>query len=83
MKRVVFFVNQLCGRGTTDMIYNYAKYNEVLLGNKSIIMTLTTPFHKHNQESIKTIQDELEVVCVDGYDKINPMKYITFFKFIT
>ena len=70
MKRIVFFVNQLCGRGTTDMIYNYAKYNEVLLGNKSIIMTLTTPKNfKHNQESIKTIQDELEVVYVDGYDK--------------
>ena len=79
MKRVVFFVNQLCGRGTTDMIYNYAKYNEVLLGNKSIIMTLTTPFHdhKHNQESIKTIQDELEVVYVDGYDKIDTLKYNT------
>jgi len=79
MKRIVFFVNQLCGRGTTDMIYNYAKYNEVLLGNKSIIMTLTTPFHdhKHNQESIKTIQDELEVVYVDGYDKIDTLKYNT------
>jgi len=37
MKTVVFFDRQINERGTSVATYNYAHYNEVILGNKSII----------------------------------------------
>lgn len=39
-KNIVFFLNQICGRGTTDIVYNLAKYNQILLNNNSKILTL-------------------------------------------
>jgi hypothetical protein len=39
MKRIGFYSNNLCYRGTTNAMYAYADYNEKVLGNKSIIMT--------------------------------------------
>lgn len=37
-KIVAFHSNQLCLRGTEVALYTYAKYNEEILGNKSIII---------------------------------------------
>lgn len=37
MKKVAFHANQLSLRGTEIALYQYAKYNEEILGNKSII----------------------------------------------
>lgn len=42
MKTIVFFESLLSFRGTTVAIYDYADYNETLLGNRSVIMSLTT-----------------------------------------
>jgi hypothetical protein len=36
---IAFHSNQLCLRGTEVALYDYAKYNEELLGNKSIIVS--------------------------------------------
>lgn len=38
-KKIAFHSNQLGLRGTEVALYSYAKYNEELLGNKSIILT--------------------------------------------
>jgi hypothetical protein len=38
MKTVAFFVRHFTERGTEVSLYNYAKYNEEILGNKSIII---------------------------------------------
>ena len=38
MKKIVFYDNNLTLRGTSVALYNYADYNEKILGNKSIIM---------------------------------------------
>lgn len=38
MKRIVFQSNQLSVRGTEIALYDYAKYNEEILGNESIIV---------------------------------------------
>lgn len=43
---VVFFVNQFSERGTEVAIYDYAKYNEEILSNKSYIMCLDTTIHE-------------------------------------
>ena len=37
--RVAFCENRLTYRGTTDAVYQYADYNETMLGNESIIIT--------------------------------------------
>lgn len=39
MKKILFHDNQLNLRGTSVSLYNYAKYNEEILGNKSVITT--------------------------------------------
>ncbi len=39
MKTIAFYDNSLCLRGTSVALYQYALYNEQILGNKSIIMS--------------------------------------------
>ena len=41
MKTIAFFVRHFTERGTEVAIYDYARYNEEILGNKSIIMCFT------------------------------------------
>lgn len=50
MKNVAFWDNQLCERGSTTAIYDYAYYNQKTLGNKSFIFYDEN--HKQNKESI-------------------------------
>ena len=50
MKTIVFHDNQLCERGTTMSIYNYAYYNKKLLGNESIIL-----YEKNNKNNVKEV----------------------------
>lgn len=49
--RIGFLNNQIDGRGTGNAVYNYAHYNEEILGNKSKIFTL--PSGNHNQEAVE------------------------------
>ena len=42
MKTIAFHDNNLCLRGTTVAMYDYADYNERILGNKSIIVSQAT-----------------------------------------
>ena len=37
---IAFYSNQLCLRGTETALFQYAKYNEEILGNKSFIISL-------------------------------------------
>ena len=41
MKNIIFFVRHFTERGTEIAIYDYAKYNEEILGNKSYICCFT------------------------------------------
>ncbi len=71
-KNIIFFTNQLCGRGTTKILFDYAKYNQLILNNKSKIMTLKNPKgHFHNNEVIKDIQKSIDVIFIDDYSQIN------------
>ncbi len=42
MKSVAFHSNQLGIRGTEVALYDYARYNEEILGNKSYIISCST-----------------------------------------
>lgn len=50
MKTVAFLSNKLTLRGTEVAIYDYAHYNETLLGNKSIIITRDYNRIKHEYD---------------------------------
>jgi hypothetical protein len=39
MKKIAFHANQLSLRGTEIALFSYAKYNEEILGNKSVIFS--------------------------------------------
>jgi hypothetical protein len=58
MKIVAFLSNKLTLRGTEIAIYDYADYNEKILGNKSIIIT-------RDYEKIKNLWD----VDIKAYEK--------------
>jgi hypothetical protein len=73
-KNIIFFVNQICGRGTTDIVYNLAKYNQRLLNNNSKILTLKNHKHKHNQFSVDEIKKEMEIIEIDDYSQIDNFK---------
>lgn len=60
MKVVAFLSNKLTLRGTEIAMYDYADYNERLLGNKSIIIT-------RDYEKIKNEYD----VDIQAYNKFN------------
>jgi len=51
--KIAFWDNQLCERGTTVSLYDYAYYNEKILGNKSYIF-----YDKNNSENKKKIIEE-------------------------
>lgn len=67
MKKIAFHSNQLGLRGTEVAVYAYAKYNEEILGNKSVIFS-------HPWADMSTLQkfkDRFEVVLTDwgSYEK--------------
>jgi hypothetical protein len=57
MKKIAFHSNQLCIRGTEVGLFNYAKYNEEVLGNKSVIFT----FPNSNMDALEKFQSRFEV----------------------
>jgi len=67
---VGFWTNQLCIRGTTVAIYDYAYYNQTILGNKSIIF-----YEKHNpynnNASIEKFEKEFLVIPVDTFQEVD------------
>jgi len=64
-----FWDNQLTERGTTTSLYDYAYYNEVLLGNKSFI------FYNCNLKSedniIKKFEEKFTVHSVNKFDQVD------------
>lgn len=57
--RVGFFINQLDNRGTGNAVYDYAHYNEVLLGNQSLVFTLSRG--AHHQHSVQRFTQRFPV----------------------
>jgi hypothetical protein len=57
MKKIAFHSNQFSLRGTEVALYNYAKYNEEILGNKSVIFT----FPNSNMDALDKFKNRFEV----------------------
>jgi hypothetical protein len=70
MVKIAFWDNGLGERGTTVSLYDYAHFNETLLGNESIVLYNTT--HYSNKESvIKRFADRFKVYGVDSWNYVD------------
>lgn len=75
---IAFFVRHFTARGTEVAIFDYAKYNDEILNNKSYIICFSDdtqqrvgfPTIKHSYEKFK---DRFEVIHIDSFDD---MKHI-------
>jgi len=67
MKKIAFHANQLCLRGTAVAMFAYAKYNEEILGNKSII--LSSP--NGDLDSLDKFKERFEVYLMP-FDEYEP-----------
>jgi len=76
MKTVAFFVRHFTERGTEVSLYNYAKYNEEILGNKSIIIYFSneTKAKLHwptTDTTLKKFSDRFESIEINNIYNIN------------
>lgn len=69
-KIVAFHTPQICFRGTSNCIYNYAHYNEVLLNNKSIIVMPENGLHQTDKIAYKKFTDRFDIKLYDNNDKL-------------
>jgi hypothetical protein len=77
MKKIAFHANQLSLRGTEIALYGYAKYNEEILGNKSVI--LSNPVA--NLDALNKFKERFEVNLMhfweyDSYLKNNNFDFL-------
>lgn len=69
MKTVLFFDPNLNERGTSISVYDYAHYNEVILGNKSIIAS----YFDSEKKSYQKFKDRFDVHLVDQFQDLKPI----------
>jgi hypothetical protein len=67
MKTICFYDNQLCERGTTIALFDYAYYNETILGNKSIIMYGKNAYN-NNEDVIKKFEKHFKVIPLEFFN---------------
>lgn len=74
IKNVAFFVRHFSERGTELSIFNYAKYNRTILGNKSLIIA----FNKYNSSKSKkfintsrsVFEKEFRIINIENINEI-------------
>ena len=68
--KVAFWDNGLNERGTSVMLYDYAHFNETILGNESIIMYNTTHY-SNKPYAIQKFKSRFPVFGVDHWSKVD------------
>ena len=62
MTKIAFHSNQLSIRGTEVALYNYAHYNETILGNESIVLTKDPSVWAYSHsKAIKKFKDRFPI----------------------
>jgi hypothetical protein len=75
MKKILFFVRHFSERGTEIAIYDYAKYNEEILGNKSYIVYFSDIAQKQNKlpiikTSFEKFKNRFEMIILNSIHDI-------------
>lgn len=61
--KIAFYNPRICIRGTSNALYDYAHFNETILGNKSIIIT---SLEAHDKEGLSKYKSRFEIFfCKD------------------
>ena len=72
MVKIAFWDNCLSERGTTVAMYNYAYYNQTILGNESIIMYNLT--RKETDSSVvQMFKNNFHVIGVSHFNMVDPI----------
>ena len=75
--KVLFQTDTLCYRGSTVAVSDYARYNQSILGNESIICyDASRPYHLDGgtePEVLANLQAEFQVV---GYEQVNELQHL-------
>jgi len=77
-KTIAFFVRHFGERGTEVAIYDYADYNETLLGNESVIIGFTPEtYARHGLVCLPEVLDKFRkrfrVCLVNSFDEVAPL----------
>lgn len=68
--KILFHENQLSYRGTSNAVYNYAHFNEILLGNESVILHCRT--NKNNDaKAIEKFSKRFKVLSYNDISEID------------
>jgi hypothetical protein len=70
MVKIAFWDNCLCERGTTIALFDYAYYNEKILGNESIVLYNTTRV-ENNAEVVEKFHRHFKVYGVSNFDMVD------------
>lgn len=71
MVTIAFHDNQLCERGTTAAVYDYARFNEEILGNRSIV--LYDALHPANvPEVVEKFKSRFKVLSYENWQREVP-----------
>ncbi|MFT7531350.1 MAG: hypothetical protein ACI9FD_002361 [Gammaproteobacteria bacterium] len=70
MKKIAFMSNQLGERGTEVALYDYAHFNENILGNSSIVLYYKDHYFNCD-EAIKKFKERFNVFAVESKDEID------------
>src|SRR5260221_7265688 len=73
-----FLNNQIDNRGTGNAVYDYAHYNEEILGNKSRIYTLASKWNKHDKLAVEKFRKRFGTInyITDGFNKLDVLYHI-------
>lgn len=66
--RILFHENQLSYRGTSVALYDYAKYNEEILGNESLVLFNSA---NNNNTSVEHFKKRFKVIGYSDIQEIN------------
>lgn len=87
MVKIVFHTSQIDVRGTCTAIWDYAHYNEILLNNKSIILTKGDNQNNNDEIAVQKFKDRFDILyytegsieeiedLIKDYDIIYTIKY--------
>jgi len=66
--KIAFQTNQLSLRGTEVAIYDYAHFNETLLGNESIILVKRKHHFPHDKPAVEKFEKRFKVFYYDSWN---------------
>lgn len=72
--KLAFLQEQLCVRGSSVAMYDYADYNEILLKNQSIILLPKSGLQRSDPIGLKRFQDRFKVVIYPDSELENTLE---------